>query len=77
MYKLADGSLSTDYKLGDKFVLVETSEFRVDSVVSLFRDDESCAPLFKLVSGFCDWDNCNGEPGAWEYWSNLKPYKED
>lgn len=73
-YKLADGSLSTDHNIGDKFLVNNgSSTFDKRSVVSLFDDDTSDAPLFKLVSGGCRFDCCDGEKGAYTYWSDLTP----
>ena len=55
MYKLADGSLSTDYKVGDVFEVVDSSYsyFSKGSVILLVHDDDSNCPKFKLINGQC------------------------
>lgn len=70
-YKLADGSLSTDYKVGDKFVVGKEREFSKGSIVEFICDSVSELPRLKLVEGGCNYED--GE--AYEYWKNLKPYK--
>lgn len=56
MYKLADGTMSTDYQVGDKFVVVEDSSFfREGQVITLFRDDESVCPWFDEEESPCHW----------------------
>lgn len=63
-YTLADGSESTQYKVGDKFVVVDTtnrSSLQEGQIVTLFEDDLTSAPYFN--------DN-----GLCIYWDRLKPY---
>lgn len=71
-YKLADGSLSTDYEIGDRFIIIGSELFGDGSVVSLYDDDGSDCPLFKFINGSCDYNCCDGEKGAYAWWSNLK-----
>ena len=63
-YKLADGTYSTDYQEGGKFVVVATKDStgKVDlgSVVSLIENDNSRFPYFSNDEGFvvcCSWDD--------------------
>ena len=71
MCKLADGSLSTDYKVGDEFEVVEEGYFHKGSVVKLLEDDESDRPLFEIVCGDMKIDDKH-----YEYWSSLKPRRK-
>lgn len=51
-YKLADGSESTQYKVGDKFVVVsEHFLYSEGDVVELVEDDKSNAPYFDGTKG--------------------------
>lgn len=67
------------YKVGDKFWVREhpgSSAFTKNSVISLFDDDGSKSPLFKLVEGDCNHSHAEGKPGAYislEYISRLEP----
>ncbi|QDP59531.1 MAG: hypothetical protein GOVbin4162_105 [Prokaryotic dsDNA virus sp.] len=72
-YTLADGSDSGEYYIGDKFIVIDSSTFSLQSVVSLYGDDRSSCPLFKLEEGHTDHDCCNGDLGAYEAWENLIP----
>jgi hypothetical protein len=62
------------YKVGDRF-LVEGSEeevcFQNGSTVELYEDDGSKYPLFKLIEGFCEHDNCDNKAGAYESLNNV------
>ena len=71
-YELADGSLSTEYKVWDKF-LVDGIDFPFSnhSVVELYYDDGTSCPLFRLVNGQCEYKFCDGEYGAYCDWYNL------
>ena len=74
MYRLADGSLSTDYKVGDEFevVVVGDSFVNINGVVALLRDDTTSAPYFRLISGSAIYEYD-------EYccsWSALKPRRK-
>ena len=65
-HKLADGSYSGEYKIGDKFEVVNEGTFDVGSVVEFIYNDDSSNPKFKSPS-----------EGAWYcLWEFLKPYKE-
>lgn len=80
MHKLADGSLSVEYKLGDKFKVShrvsEQAVFSEGSIVSFYEDDESEHPLFKLESGNSEFFNCDGEAGGYCYWFCLTPAQQ-
>lgn len=57
MFKLADGTMSTDYKEGDKFVVVEASAyFRRGDIIALTEDDMTECPLFGEVVYPCHWN---------------------
>jgi hypothetical protein len=80
-YKLADGSLSTDYKLGDLFIYVDPrgvdhGTFRSGSVVELLTEDGTDCPLFGLVRGECF--NDTNEHGivetSYASWEKLTRY---
>jgi hypothetical protein len=61
-YKLADGSLSTDYKLGDEF------HHRNTSAIFVFTEDDNTAcPWFKELG----WINEYAR-----YWEDLTPVKK-
>lgn len=77
-YRLADGTWSGDYKIGDKFLVIRNCfEFSQNSVVEFFDDDESDCPKFKLIEGSCGYNNAGGEPGAYTLWKDLERYVED
>lgn len=77
-YKLFDGSCSSDYMKDQKFeVVVDSDTFSDGSVVELYEDDESDSPLFKLISGDTDFDCCDGELGAYEWWNKLIPVENN
>lgn len=70
-YPLADGTMSDEYKEGDKFVYETTQPLDIFpewAVITLRRDDQSPFPSFM--------DESSGIVG-YEYWSNLKAYKEE
>jgi hypothetical protein len=50
-----------------RFVVVVdgTGLFSIGSVVSLYHDDGTSIPLFKLVSGHCDYSLIDGSSGAY------------
>jgi hypothetical protein len=63
------------YKVGDEFVVLKETTFTKGSIVSLFYDDGSNEPKFKLISGKCFYDLCGGDPGAYiglEYVEQLE-----
>jgi len=77
-YQLADGSWSSEYKVGDKFVVTgEKETFSVGSIIELFRSDSSNCPLFKLLSGTTTFKLCEGKAGAYAMWRNLSKYTEE
>jgi hypothetical protein len=41
----------------------------------LFKDDGTTCPLFKGEGS--GWDHAGGEPGAYEYLSDLKPLNKE
>lgn len=60
------------YKVGDKFEVIVVNAcdkpFSLGSFVELSEDDGSKRPLFKLISGSCNFNNLpNNEKGAYEY----------
>jgi hypothetical protein len=73
-HKLADGSLSTDYTLGDKFVVVgdacSCSETTVGEIVILDEDDFSPNPYFIAEDG-----SGSGERVC--FWGELKRYENE
>lgn len=79
-YELADGSLSTDYEIGDEFVVNsrvdEQAGFSKCSIINFYRDDNSEQPLFKLIKGDCIFNNCSGDKGAFVWWFCLTPTPE-
>lgn len=77
-YKLADGTYSSQYKIGDKFVVVHDKEdvFTLGSIVSLYDDDGTSAPKFKLEEGGCAYVLCDGKAGGYLSWSKLEAYKK-
>lgn len=76
-YQLADGTWSSEYKIGDKFVVVNDHSFSLGSIITFFEDDNSWCPLFKLESGYTATNNANGEKGAYAAWERLKAYKPE
>ena len=72
-YKLADGTLSTDYKCGDKFKVVKNehscSETTVGEIVILSVDDYTGNPYFIAEDG-----SGSGERVC--YWEELEKYEE-
>lgn len=77
-YQLADGSWSSEYKIGDKFIVTDGSTvFTRGSIISFYRDDNTAKPCFKLVNGRSFFQNCDGEDGGYISWIRLTPYKEE
>lgn len=72
-YKLADGSRSSEYKIGDRFEVVYENCFSKGSVVEFFEDDGSSIPRFKLISGYTEFSCAVGVAGAYEWWGWMKP----
>ena len=72
-YKLADGSLSTDYKVGDRFVVLQGGSISIGSIVKLYKDDGTNAPMFKVIEGSSNFKLCGGKAGACTAWYWLKP----
>ena len=60
------------YKVGDKFEVIEEDSFTTGSIVELYEDDGTEEPLFKLIAGYTEFENCNDEPGAYENLYNIK-----
>jgi len=48
------------YKAGDRFTVIGSGSFTEGSEVEPEYDDGSSAPLFKLISGDCFFNNANG-----------------
>lgn len=59
------------YKVGDRFRVVEDGEFTKGSIITLFRDDGTDGPLFKLESGHTEYLNADGDRGAYEGLDNV------
>lgn len=79
-YKLADGTYSSAYKVGDKFTY--TPRFPNPSIGkgSLFELCEGVgaagSPLLKLIDGYCSYSNApDGAYGAFIAWEHLS-YKQ-
>lgn len=80
-YRLADGSWSSEYSVGDKFIVsMDSGTFSQGSVVELSHDDGSSCPMFKLVDGECFFHLTSyisdGEY-AFSGWISLLPLKEE
>jgi hypothetical protein len=79
-YRLADGSLSTDYTEGDLFVggfvgaEGETPQFLSGSIVRLDRDDTTHCPYFELIEGFFEPNTCAVGDYIYEDWACLKKH---
>lgn len=50
------------YKVGDRFLVLETSTFQKGAIVELYRDDGTACPLFK--GNETKYKLCDGAPGA-------------
>lgn len=78
-YKLADGSLSTDYKVGDLFVVAVDDERLLPKggVVKLSEDDNSDRPWFDIVDGeIKEYDLLGfGLEDRVFQWEHLEPFK--
>lgn len=80
-YKLADGSLSTDYKVGDLFVVAVDDERLLPKggVVKLSEDDNSDRPWFDIVNGEIEKDDLLGygfKDRVFQ-WEHLEPFKHN
>ena len=62
-YELADGSMSTDYKIGDEF----THEYE-HGIFVFIRNDGTLNPWFKKVDRLKDYAR---------HWEDLTPVKTD
>lgn len=80
-YKLADGSLSTDYKVGDLFVVAVDDERLLPKggVVKLSEDDNSDRPWFDIVDGeIKEYDLLGfGLEDRVFQWEHLEPFKHN
>ena len=75
-YQLADGSWSSEYKIGDRFVVGETANFREGSLIEFIYNDDTYCPYFELINGVYLGRHAKGEniaPASWKY---LKKYPE-
>jgi len=59
------------------YIGIDEDSFSKGSVVSLFNDDDSTCPLFKLVSGKCAYKLASGEPGAYLYIDEIEEVTEE
>ena len=66
-YELADGTMSTDYKIGDRF----TSD-QHKNIFTLEEDDGSNYPFFDVNGG-----GVYGTNNSAYFWYNLTPIKQD
>lgn len=72
-YKLHDGNLSKDYKVGDLFLVTgEAGTFGKGSLIEFYKDDFSQNPEFRLVEGSC----FHGTNKAFISWCFLSEYKQ-
>jgi hypothetical protein len=70
-YKLADGSLSTDYKVGDKFEVVSglsNSGVSIGTILEFLDDDGTPMPAFDVSGG--------GGYEVYVGWEDLVPHQE-
>lgn len=64
-YRLADGSLSSDYVVGDEFEVVGGNigaKVSIGDVVKFYRDDKTHSPWFHDGSWCCAWDSLKPTP---------------
>ena len=73
VYQLADGSWSSEYKIGDRFVASGGASFSDGSIVELHADDGSINPHFKLLTGERRGMFTFGEDVCRANWMLLKP----
>lgn len=62
-------------KVGDRFEVTKDkweSGFSKGSIIEIYKDAHKDAPLFKLVSGSCDYTNADGMLGAWADFDGLR-----
>lgn len=71
-YKLADGTYSDQYKVGDKFVVQDSVIFRKGTVVIYHHNDGSDCPWFIKAAEF---PSTRSESSC--MWYRLSAYKED
>jgi hypothetical protein len=77
-HKLADGTYSSEYKVGDKFVVIgdDYGGFSEGALVELTSEVGSMGnPLFKLLEGDCKYSNYHGKKGAYTYWKYVSAHK--
>lgn len=82
-FKLADGSCSSEYKVGDKFIVVNVAgkedyyNLTEGSIIKLCGSIGSEKPSFTLLKGDVRWALFSLEGRAiYELWDHIKPYKE-
>lgn len=61
------------YKIGDVFKALSDDPFSEGSLISLYKDDGSADPLFKLLKGSCYYDHAEGGPGAYINLERIEP----
>lgn len=78
-YRLADGSYSTEYKIGDVFevdnVEVDEDDFKAGDIICFAEDDGTSVPKFVFKGSNIytkDWDEHH-----YVYWWQLKPVKTE
>ena len=67
------------YKVGDRFKVVSNKSgvFSIGSLVELYEDDDSRCPLFKLVEGYCEFNNADSCPGAYTAITNMEKISDN
>lgn len=64
------------YFKGQRFVVTDNSRdgaFGKGSVVELYKDDGTDFPLFKLITGACNYRHVDGADGAYLHLDKVKP----
>ena len=66
------------YKAGDLFEVVgsDAGTFSPGSKIELYRDDATDAPLFKLITGECNFKLVDEEYGAYITLDFIKPLQK-
>ena len=62
---------------GKRYVITRNGTFSKGSVVELYRDDGTVAPLFKLIHGRCEFKRADGYDGAFEFIHYAKVIPEE
>ena len=67
------------WEVGDRGVYFKDAHgvFSNNATVEFYEDDDTYAPLFRLVKGSCRYNHCNGEPGAYASLDNVRKLEGD